>query len=77
MKEIQMFSHTIKIGTGSSSHHPERKGGMTTCDIVTWMCYDCAWFRPLIRSQLKIYEDLQSIKSSQELETYIERIKEA
>lgn len=76
MKEIQMFSHSIKIGTGSSSHHPERKGGMTTCDIVTWVCYDGVWFRPLVRSQLKIWDDIQKIKSSQELEAYIERIKE-
>lgn len=77
MKEIQMFSHTVKIGMGSSLRHPECKGGMTTCDIVTWMCYDGVWFIPLIRSQLKIWDDLQRIKSSQELNAYVERIREA
>lgn len=76
MKEIQMFSHTVKIGTGSSSHHPERKGGMGTCDIKTWVCFDGVWFIPLIRSQLKIWNDLQRIKSSQELNAYIEKIRE-
>lgn len=76
MKEIQMFSHTVKIGTGSSSHNPERKGGMTTSDIVTWVCYDGVWFRPLIRSQLKIWEDIKTIKDSHELEAYMERIRE-
>ncbi|MFT3994811.1 MAG: hypothetical protein QM660_10915 [Dysgonomonas sp.] len=71
-----MFSHTIKIGTGSSSHHPKHKGGMTTCDIVTLVCYDGVWFRPLIRSQLKIWDDLKTIKDSHELEAYMERIRE-
>lgn len=50
---------------------------MGTCDIKTWVCYDGIWFIPLIRSQLKLWNDLQSIKSIQELEIYIERIKKA
>lgn len=75
MKVIEMFSHVVKFGAGSSTHHPERNGGMSTCDIQTWICYDGTWFIPLIRSQGRIWDDLQKIKSSQELEAYIERIK--
>ena len=37
----------LQMGLGSSSHHPEREGGMTTCDIVFWMKFsDDNWFRP-------------------------------
>lgn len=62
MKEIEIFNHTIKIGTGSSTHHPERKGGMSTCDIRTWVCYDGDWFIPNTRSMFSIYENIQSAK---------------
>jgi hypothetical protein len=36
----------VMIGHGSSTHHPERKGGITTCDIVTWVKFYDTWFRP-------------------------------
>lgn len=37
----------IEMGYGSSTHHPERKGGITTCDIVFWIkAFGSDWFRP-------------------------------
>lgn len=37
----------IWVGIGSSSHHPEREGGITTCDIKVWMkCFGSDWFHP-------------------------------
>ena len=37
----------IKIEFGSSTHNPDKKWGMSTCDLVTWVKFlDADWFRP-------------------------------
>ena len=37
----------IKMGNGSSSHHPEAKGGISTSDFKFWIKFlDGDWFIP-------------------------------
>ena len=37
----------LEMRMGSSTHHPDRKGGMSTSDIVLWVKFlDSDWFRP-------------------------------
>ena len=45
--EFEVFGHIIHIGGGSSTHHPEKKGGMSTSDMKMWYKLDnFDWFQP-------------------------------
>ena len=73
MKILYKFGHTIKIGTGSSTNHPESKNHMTTCDIKTWVkCDDRDWIIAKERSIYKTVDSISKCESEKEVANYIE-----
>lgn len=51
----------IELGFGSSTHHPEKKGGMTTCDFKLWCKFGGSdWFVPnVFRSKHQVLDALK------------------
>lgn len=47
----------LEMKLGSSTHNPDRKGGITTCDIALWIRFaDSDWFRPYGRMPMEVIE---------------------
>lgn len=64
------------IDWGSSSHHPERKGGVTTCDFKMWCKFGSnEWFVPYGQfDQEQIEKMVEICRNDQQVERLIEML---
>ena len=64
----------IVLGFGSSTHHPEKKGGMTTCDFKLWCKFGGSnWFIPnVFRSQCQIKDVINLCSNDNEIVALME-----
>ncbi len=72
----------LEMKTGSSTHNPDRKGGVTTCDIVLYIRFAGSdWFRPYGRMPAEVIEkfvkacnyDIQVISLMEMLSAKVEK----
>jgi hypothetical protein len=64
----------LKLEFGSSSHHPEKKEGMSTCDIKLWVKFlDSDWFIPYTyRSKSQIISAIEICSNDNEIVALME-----
>jgi hypothetical protein len=64
----------LKLEFGSSSHHPDKKGGMSTCDIKLWVKFlDSDWFIPYTyRSKSQIISAIEICSNDNEIVALME-----
>ena len=64
----------LRLEFGSSSHNPEKEGGMSTCDIKLWVKFlDSEWFIPYTyRSKSQIISAIEICSNDNEIVALME-----